>query len=114
MLRKVRQHNPGNRITIVLDNAACQRASIVQKCALELGIKLLFLPSYSPNLNLIERYWKYLKQSVLRNRYYANFDSFRDAITEFVQTSHRTQKKALASLMTLNFQLFNNEDIMAC
>lgn len=42
-------------ITLVLDNARYQRCSMVQELAIELNIALLFLPPYSPNLNLIER-----------------------------------------------------------
>jgi len=45
-------------ITIVLDNARYQRCKLVIAKAEELGIELLFLPPYSPNLNLIERLWK--------------------------------------------------------
>ena len=49
-------------ITLVLDNARYQRNAAVMACAEQLGITLLFLPSYSPNLNLIERLWKFLKR----------------------------------------------------
>ena len=42
-------------ITLVLDNARYQRNVVVIACAEQLGITLMFLPSYSPNLNLIER-----------------------------------------------------------
>jgi transposase len=106
-------NNPGKQITIVLDNAAYQRARIVRECAEELGIKLLFLPSYSPNLNLIERYWKFLKKECLNNKYYEEFELFCDAITNFTQTAHRTHRSKLKSLMTLKFQTFKNNEILA-
>ena len=41
-----------------MDNAKYQRCDLVKKLAVEVNIELLFLPSYSPNLNIIERYWK--------------------------------------------------------
>ncbi|MCR5814511.1 MAG: transposase, partial [Desulfovibrio sp.] len=46
---------------VVLDNTRYQRCAIVQKVAEKLKIKLVFLPPYSPNLNLIERFWKFVK-----------------------------------------------------
>ena len=49
-------------ITLVLDNARYQRNAAVKALADQLGITLLFLPSYSPNLNLIERLWKFIKR----------------------------------------------------
>ena len=52
------------RLTIVLDNARYQRCALVQSLAQSLGIELLFLPAYSPNLNLIERFWKFVKKHV--------------------------------------------------
>lgn len=112
MLRKLRQYNQGKSITIVLDNAAYQRARIVRELAEKLDVHLLFLPSYSPNLNLIERYWKFLKKECLNNRYYEHFESFRGAITNFTQSAHRTHKMQLKSLMTLKFQTFQNDEIL--
>ena len=59
-------------ITIVLDNARYQRCKAVIALAEALGIELLFLPPYSPNLNLIERVWKFTKKECLNSRYYAD------------------------------------------
>ena len=49
-------------ITLVLDNARYQKCKIVEELALSLSIELLYLPSYSPNLNLIERRVKLFKK----------------------------------------------------
>jgi len=68
-------------ITIVLDNARYQRCKLVLEKAAELGIELLFLPPYSPNLNLIERLWKFVKKQVLYSKYYERFEDFKTAIT---------------------------------
>ena len=54
----------GSAITLVMDNARYQRCKLVMDFAKEHGIELLFLPPYSPNLNLIERLWKFGNYSV--------------------------------------------------
>jgi len=64
MLEKLAVKYSGKIIKIVLDNARYQRCELVITKARELGIELLFLPTYSPNLNLIERVWKFVKTRV--------------------------------------------------
>ena len=98
-------------ITIVLDNAKYQRCKLVMNLAKELGIELLFLPPYSPNLNLIERVWKFVKKQCLSSLYYPDFASFRGAISSFVNQMHKTHKNELLSLLTLNFQLFDQDQV---
>ena len=49
-------------ITLVLDNARYQKCHLVRNLAATLNIELLYLPTYSPNLNLIERLWKFVKK----------------------------------------------------
>lgn len=61
-------------VKIVLDNAAYQRCSFVKEKALELGIDLVYLPTYSPNLNLIERVWKLVNSKVLNSAYHETFE----------------------------------------
>jgi transposase len=107
LLRKLRAANPRKRLLLVLDNARYQRASIVQVLAQRLRIRLLFLPPYSPNLNLIERFWKFLRKQVLRNTYYATFVEFQAAIQR-VLTNLDTYAEDLTTLMTENFHLFSN------
>lgn len=96
---------PGELITIVLDNAKYQRCRLVQEYAEELKIELLFLPAYSPNLNLIERLWRFVKKDCLYSRYYEKFDTFKNAITESIENA---DKNELESLLTLKFQLFDD------
>jgi transposase len=70
LLRKLAAHGLSGPITVVLDNARYQRNAVVQALAESLGIELLYLPSYSPNLNLIERLWRFVKRQTLYGRYY--------------------------------------------
>ena len=100
-------------ITLVLDNARYQRNAVVEALAKELGIKLLFLPSYSPNRNLIERLWKFLKRRALYGRYHPTFAEFQAAIQEVLDGLSTTHAKELQTLMTLNFQQFEDVSLMA-
>jgi transposase len=93
-------------ITLILDNARYQRCAIVQATATDLQIELCFLPPYSPNLNLIERLWKFVKKQCLYSKYYADFAAFKTAITDCLSQTHTTHKDALTSLLTLRFQAF--------
>lgn len=93
-------------ITVVLDNARYQRCALVQAKAEELKIELLFLPAYSPNLNLIERLWKFVKKQCLYAKYYPDFSSFTTAIELCLKDTRTIHAKALNSLLSLNFQTF--------
>jgi transposase len=99
-------------ITIVLDNARYQRCRLVQACAARLGIELLFLPPYSPNLNLIERLWKFVKKQCLYSKYYAKFDQFQQAITDCLTNIEEKHQDELNSLLTLNFQTFGKAQVV--
>lgn len=96
----------GAPISLVLDNARYQRCAAVAELAGQLGIELLYLPPYSPNLNLIERLWKFTKKECLASRYYEDFTAFQGAIHEFLSTLREKHARELASLLTLNFQQF--------
>lgn len=93
-------------ITVVLDNARYQRCTLVQTRAEALKIELLFLPAYSPNLNLIERLWKFVKKQCLYAKYYPDFSSFTSSIERCLQDTRTIHAKALNSLLSLNFQTF--------
>ncbi len=97
----------GFPITLILDNAKYQKCTLVQELAESLHIELLYLPSYSPNLNLIERLWKFVKKKCLYSKYYENFSKFKQAIIDCISQESLNSKKAeLESLLTLKFQAF--------
>ena len=75
-------------ITLILDNARYQKCHLVEEYAKKLGIQLLYLPSYSPHLNLIERLWKFVRNECLYSRYYEAFDDFKKAITHCLETAN--------------------------
>jgi transposase len=108
LLHKIREVSVNEiPITLVLDNARYQRCALVKELADKLKIEMLFLPSYSPNLNLIERLWKWVKKDCLYCKYYECFDKFKEAISQsLLQVSKAERKKEMDSLLALNFQLF--------
>ena len=113
LLRQVAARRLAGPITFVLDNARYQRNATVQALAAQLGITLLFLPSYSPNLNLIERLWKFIKRRELYGKYHPRFDDFRTAIQTCLSQIRTVHRKRLKTLMTLNFQTFENVSLLA-
>jgi transposase len=113
LLRKIAAEGLVGPVTLVLDNARYQRNKVVQALAEALGIELLFLPSYSPNLNLIERLWRFIKRDALYGRYHATFADFQGAIEETIRQLGGKHKDKLASLMTLNFQVFDDVSLLA-
>jgi transposase len=106
LLAALRARHPSEAVTLVLDNARYQRRALVMDQANELGIELLFLPAYSPKLNLIERLWKLVKKRCLTNQYYQDFDRFRGAIDHCLDHLNGPAQQELQSLLTLNFQFF--------
>jgi len=113
LLGKIAALGLAGSITLVLDNARSQRNAIVQTRAEELKITLLYLPSYSPNLNLIERLWKFIKRRALYGRYHPTFTDFKAAVEEVINGLPTTHAEGLKSLMTLNFQRFEDVSLMA-
>ena len=113
LLRKIAAQGLTGPIALVLDNARYQRNAVVQALAQQLGIGLLFLPSYSPNLNLIERLWRFIKRRALYGRYHPTFHDFQAAIEQTIADLPTTHADPLASLMTLNFQRFENVSLLA-
>jgi transposase len=93
-------------VTVILDNARYQRCALVQRVAQTLGIELLYLPTYSPNLNLIERFWKFVKKQCLYSKYYPDSEAFQHALMACIEQAPILHKEALESLLTLRFQTF--------
>lgn len=112
LLQKLAALNLAVPITLFLDNARYQKCALVQALAARLNIELCYLPAYSPNLNLIERVWKFVKKQCLYSKYYADFATFKTAIETCVQEMPTTHKAALDSLLTLRFQRFTKAQFM--
>ena len=99
-------------ITIVLDNARDQKCALVQDLARSLRIELLYLPAYSPNLNVIERFWKWVKKQCLYGKYYPTSADFQAAIQQCIAHAHSDHLAELERLLTLKFQTFTEVPVL--
>jgi transposase len=107
LLRKVAGKYLDIPVYLALDNASYQRCRIVFELAEELGITLIFIPPYSPNLNLIERLWKFLKGK-LRTQYYDDFHAFKQRIDSIANSTDKDCRLAIDSLISDKVQLFDD------
>ena len=103
--KEVRKDYPGNiKINLILDNATYNKAYDVQELAEKLNINLIYLPPYAPNLNLIERVWKFFKKKTTKNTYYPAFEGFCGAVNNFFKNFNDFQDE-LETLLTFNFEI---------
>lgn len=108
LLEKLAKQFTQRPIYVVLDNARYQHCDYIKELAKELGIHLVFLPAYSPNLNLIERVWRYIKKDILGTRYYDCPLKFHNAIKAAIfEINHKPARIAdMRTLVTPKFQTF--------
>ena len=102
----IEKHSEGI-IYFILDNARYHHAKKVQEWRKKhTRIKFVFLPPYSPNLNLIERLWRFFHQQVLWNRYFETFTEFKDTSLEFFKNLQFYEKE-LNTLLADNFRVMS-------
>ena len=112
LLRVLAGAYPAVPITIVLDKARYQKCALVQDLARSLGIELLYLPAYSPNLNVIERFWKWVQKQCLYGKYYPTSADFQAAIQQCIAHAHSDHLTELERLLTLKFQTFTEVPVL--
>jgi transposase len=116
LLKGLQEKHPSPaKIYVILDNARSHHAKDVSLYCASSNIILVFLPTYSPNLNVIERLWKFLRKKVFKDHYYATLDQFVSAIKDFLAHLERYMDE-LVTLMTDNFEIipsawFNSEPV---
>ena len=108
LFQQIEAHHPtAVWIYIICDNARYYRSQLISDYLNDSKIKLVFLPPYAPNLNLIERYWKFFKKKILYGRYYETFSLFKSTCEAFFTASNYYKAK-LRTLLTDNFQIINS------
>lgn len=107
MLQKIAVEYGGKEVHLILDNARYQKCKAVQELANELHIHLEYIPPYSPNLNLIERIWKFVKGE-LSSKYYDDFGSFQQKINSVISSTNEENKPKIDKLIGKGVQLFHS------
>ena len=110
--RQLLKKHPGKTIYYICDNAAYNRCGWLQDWAAGQRIEFVFLPAYSPNLNLIERLWRLLRQEAINSIYYEWYEDFLDGVVSFLDNA-KSYKSQLRSLLTLNFRTVGGLSVYA-
>ena len=108
---QLRKAHPYEAIHVVLDNARYQHTKFVRAVAKVFGIRPVYLPTYSPNLNLIERVWKFVRKKALANKHFADFRGFQEAINDVLDGLDTTFQAQMATLLTHNFETLSKPSI---
>jgi transposase len=87
-------------MTVMLDNARDQRCALVYAVAQEVDMEFLYLPTYSPHLNLIERLWKFVKKPCLYAKDYPDREAFQHAIKTCIEQAPTLHQAELKTLVT--------------
>ena len=104
-LVEIGNRNPeAGKIRIFTDNASYFKKLMTDNLIEDERIEIIWLPTYAPNLNLIERLWKFMKKKVLKNKFYGTAKGFREKVEEFFRNikDHKTE---LETLLTCNFSV---------
>ena len=107
MLRRIASEYKGLLVHLILDNARYQKCAPVQELAGKLGIALEYIPPYNPNLNLIERIWKFVKGE-LCSKYYGDFENFRGKIDSTISSISGSNKAKIDKLIGKGVQLYQD------
>lgn len=106
LLETIKLKQRSGKVYIVIDNAPQHHSRRLKNWLLNHPrFKLVYLPAYSPNLNLIERLWRFFHQKVTYNHYFESFKEFKEAVLTFFKNL-KQYKEELSSLLTDSFQLF--------
>jgi transposase len=115
LFEQIKEQQTNGFIHIICDNARYYRCNLVKEYLTDNPrIKILFLPPYSPNLNIIERLWKFFRKQMLYNKYHENIFSFRQQAFSFFETISTNHKLELSTLLIDNFQIINPNFSESC
>jgi transposase len=101
-------HPDKARIYVICDNARYYKNKELRAWLADKPICQVFLPPYSPNLNLIERFWKFLRQKIINATFYRTKGQFRSAVLDFF-TRLDEYGQDLAALLTRKFHIIDSQ-----
>ncbi len=106
LFKMIEEQNPSARkIVLIIDNAPYYyNGDVIDFINNSSKLEAVYLPAYSPNLNLIERVWRFMKEKVIRNKYHETFSDFKVTLGNFFQNfpSYQTE---LESLLVEDFEI---------
>ena len=112
LCRQLLRKHQKKTIYLICDNARYNRNKMLQEWANEQRIEFIFLPPYSPNLNLIERLWRIMRKEAINSVYYDTYSKFKEGIINFLDNA-KCYKEELRSLLTLNFKTVGGTSVYA-
>ena len=102
------KNSESKNIFIISDNARYYKCKLLSAwLEKNQAIKMVYLPSYSPNLNLIERVWRHMHKKVTYNQYYEKFSFFRERILKFF-LEFQSNWEDVVKLLNDKFQIIGN------
>lgn len=104
LYKQLQERHPEGTIRVICDNARYYRSRVVKEWVENSRVEQVFLPSYSPNLNLIERLWKFFRKKVTDTEFYPTKEKFREAVRRFFNDIAEYRSE-LETLLALNFRV---------
>ena len=110
LCRKLLRKHSRKKIYLICDNTRYYHCSSLQEWGRKQRIEFVFLPTYSPNLNMTEPLWWFFKKEVISPMYYDTYSKFRNSIIHFLENINDCQEEE-CSLLTLNFRIVGNTSV---
>jgi len=100
--------HPEGPVYVICDNARYYKNQALNQWLVNKRLVQVFLPSYSPNLNLMERLWKFLRQKIINTAFYRTKGQFKSAVLDFFDRLPEFGPE-LASRMCLKFHVLHSQ-----
>jgi transposase len=91
----------------VVDNARYYKCKLVNEFLESSKVSLVFLPPYSPNLNLIERLWRVLNRNIIYNKYYEKYEDFKKSVIGFFD-NFKDYQEEISRVINFKFQILGS------
>ena len=108
LYEKLLDTHPTGPVYVVCDNARYYKNKALTEWLTDKRLVQVFLPPYSPNLNLIERLWKFLRQKIIDTQFYRTKGAFKTAVLDFF-TRLDEYGQELESLLTRKFYIIDSQ-----
>ncbi len=107
LYEKLLTAHPNGPVYVICDNARYYKNKALNAWLVDQRLVQVFLPAYSPNLNLIERLWKFLRQKIINTACYRTKGQFKTAVLDFFDRLPEFGPE-LASRLTLKFHILDS------